>query len=72
MGETDQQVSQKLHASLAGNLIPTVCVGETLEDRAERQIEYPDEDPWIREKFESELAARGTKFVRPVPQLTIL
>ena len=33
MGETDEQVSQKLHAALAGNLIPIVCVGETLEDR---------------------------------------
>ena len=37
MGETDQQVSEKLHAALAGNLTPIVCVGETLEDReAER------------------------------------
>ena len=33
MGETDEQVSKKLHAALAGNLIPIVCVGETLEDR---------------------------------------
>ncbi|QDT07924.1 Triosephosphate isomerase [Rubripirellula lacrimiformis] len=33
MGETDQQISEKLHAALAGNLIPIVCVGETLEDR---------------------------------------
>lgn len=33
MGETDAQVSEKLHAALAGNLIPIVCVGETLEDR---------------------------------------
>ncbi len=33
MGETDQQVSEKLHAALAGNLIPIVCVGETLQDR---------------------------------------
>lgn len=33
MGETDDQVSQKLHAAMAGNLIPIVCVGETLEDR---------------------------------------
>lgn len=33
LGETDQQVSEKLHAALAGNLIPIVCVGETLEDR---------------------------------------
>lgn len=33
MGETDQQVSQKLQAALAGNLVPIVCVGETLEQR---------------------------------------
>lgn len=33
MGETDKQVSEKLHAALAGNLIPIVCVGETLDDR---------------------------------------
>jgi triosephosphate isomerase len=33
MGETDEQVNQKLHAAMAGNLIPIVCVGETLEDR---------------------------------------
>jgi len=33
MGETDKQVNQKLTAALSGNLIPIVCVGETLEDR---------------------------------------
>ncbi len=33
MGESDAQVSQKLHAALAGNLVPIVCVGETLADR---------------------------------------
>ncbi len=33
MGETDEQVNEKLHAALHGNLIPIVCVGETLEDR---------------------------------------
>ncbi len=33
MGETDAQVCEKLHAALAGNLIPIVCVGETLADR---------------------------------------
>ncbi len=39
MGETDQQVSEKLHAALAGNLIPIICVGETLEDRESGQTE---------------------------------
>lgn len=33
--------------------------GEAIEDRARDQIEYPDEDPWIRERFEAELANRG-------------
>ncbi|MCO8123710.1 triose-phosphate isomerase [Stieleria sp. TO1_6] len=33
LGETDAQVSEKLAATLAGNLVPIVCVGETLEDR---------------------------------------
>lgn len=33
MGESDADVSKKLHAAMAGNLIPIVCVGETLEDR---------------------------------------
>ncbi|MGI9467826.1 MAG: triose-phosphate isomerase [Rubripirellula sp.] len=33
MGECDKMVSEKLHAALAGNLVPIVCVGETLEDR---------------------------------------
>ena len=33
LGETDADVSSKLQAALAGNLIPIVCVGETLDDR---------------------------------------
>ena len=33
MGETDAVVSEKLHAALAGNLVPIVCVGETLHQR---------------------------------------
>lgn len=38
---------------------------EKIEDRAKDQIEYVDEDPWIREKFESELAARGLTSLVP-------
>ncbi len=30
MGETDACVSKKLHAALAGNLVPIVCIGERL------------------------------------------
>jgi triosephosphate isomerase (TIM) len=39
MGETDAGVSKKLHAALAGNLIPIVCVGETLEQREADETE---------------------------------
>jgi len=39
MGETDAQVSKKLHAAMAGNLIPIVCVGETLEQREANETE---------------------------------
>ncbi len=33
---------------------------EKVEDRAKDQIEYPDEDPFVRNKFEEELNKRGT------------
>jgi len=36
-------------------------MAEKVEDRANDQIEYPDEDPWIREYFESELDKQGLK-----------
>ena len=39
MGETDQHVSEKMHAAFAGNLIPIVCVGETLDDREQDRTE---------------------------------
>lgn len=39
LGETDAMICEKLHAALAGNLIPIVCVGETLEDRESGQTE---------------------------------
>ena len=32
-GETNEIVNRKLHAAISGNLIPIVCVGETLEER---------------------------------------
>jgi triosephosphate isomerase (TIM) len=32
-GETDASVAEKLQAALAGNLVPIVCVGETLQQR---------------------------------------
>ncbi|MBI3062551.1 MAG: cupin domain-containing protein [Deltaproteobacteria bacterium] len=38
---------------------------EKVEDRAKDQIEYPDEDPWIRRKFEDELGKRALKSLMP-------
>ncbi len=38
---------------------------EKVEDRARDQIEYPDEDPWVREYFESELAKRNLTSLMP-------
>lgn len=39
MGETDALVAKKMEAALAGNLIPIVCVGETLEERESNKTE---------------------------------
>lgn len=38
---------------------------EKIEDRAKDQIEYPDEDPWIRQKFEQELSKKDLKSLIP-------
>jgi len=38
---------------------------EKVEDRAKDQFEYPDEDPWIRQKFEEELSKRGLTSLMP-------
>ena len=38
---------------------------EKIEDRAKDQIEYPNEDPYIRQKFEQELGKRGIKSIMP-------
>ena len=40
-------------------------MSETVENRARDQIEYPNEEPWIRQKFEEELAKRGTTSLMP-------
>jgi triosephosphate isomerase len=39
MGETDAQVNAKLHAALAAQLIPIVCIGETEQERDAEQTE---------------------------------
>jgi hypothetical protein len=38
---------------------------EKVQDRAKDEIDYPDEEPWIREKFESELTKRGLTSLMP-------
>jgi len=43
----------------------TSTSGERITNREEDQIEYPDEDPWIRQNFEEELARRGVKSRMP-------
>ena len=43
---------------------------EKLEDRAKDQIEYPDEDPFIRQKFEEELAKQDLKSLIPAEAYT--
>lgn len=40
-------------------------ISEKVEDRARDQIEYASEEPWIRAKFEEELAGRGLKSEMP-------
>lgn len=40
-------------------------ISESIEDRARDQIEYPDEDAWIRQKFEEELTTKGLKSLMP-------
>ena len=38
---------------------------EKIEDRAKDMIEYVNEDPWIRKKFEDELGKRGITSLMP-------
>ena len=38
---------------------------ESVGDLSNDQIEYADEDPWIRQKFEEELAKRGLTSLMP-------
>ena len=44
---------------------------EKIEDRAKDMIEYVDEDPWIRQKFEGELAKRGITTLMPEDAYTV-
>jgi len=40
-------------------------MAEKVEDLARDQIEYADEDPWIRQTFEAELAKRSLTSAMP-------
>ena len=51
LGETDQQINQKVHAALAAGLIPIACVGELLEEREANKTEDV-----IRRQFAGSLA----------------
>ncbi len=46
-------------------LLRQIGQGETIADLARDQIEYPDEDPFVRETFEAELVKRRLKSVMP-------
>lgn len=39
LGENDEQINKKVHAALAGGLIPVLCVGELLEEREAGQTQ---------------------------------
>lgn len=51
-----------LHAPLSFNIGRGT---EQIEDPVRDQIEYPDEEPWIRAKFEEELAKRSLTSLMP-------
>ena len=40
-------------------------MSEQVQDLSRDQIEYPNEDPWIREYFENQLAERGLASAMP-------
>ena len=48
-----------------GSLSQFAQKGETTYEKSIRQIEYPDEDSWIRETFEAEAARRGGRSFMP-------
>ncbi len=48
-----------------GASVFTNMQGQEITQLDRQQIEYPDEDPWIRSKFEEELAKRGVTSAMP-------
>ena len=51
LGETSQTVNAKLHAALAAQLLPIVCIGETLEEHQAHQAEQV-----VKEQLDGSLA----------------
>ena len=51
LGETNEQVNQKILAALQADLLPILCVGETLEERQAEQTQQV-----VRQQIEGSLA----------------
>ena len=61
MGETDAEVNAKVQAALAAELIPIVCVGETLE---QREIGITEE--WITMQIKAALNGVAEEKIRKI------
>ena len=61
MGETDAEVNAKVQAALAAELIPIVCVGETLE---QREIGITEE--WITMQIKAALHGVAEEKIRKI------
>jgi triosephosphate isomerase len=61
LGETDDEINEKVHAALEGGLIPIVCVGELLEEReAGQTLEV------IRRQFDGSLAGLSNEQMKQI------
>jgi len=61
MGETDADVNAKVHAALKAELMPIVCVGESLEQR-----ELGITEDWIAMQIKSAVAGVGEDKIRRI------
>ena len=59
IGETDQLINKKVHATLAAGLTPVLCVGELLEDREAGKTKEV-----VKSQFEGSLAGLTDEQVR--------
>jgi hypothetical protein len=52
--------------NLAWHPLPQIMdSGERIDNRARDQIEYPFDEPWIRQRYEEELAKHGLASIMP-------